>query len=102
MSGRETPKPFARFFIDMVLGGATKKIQTIVELAEDLYEKVTELREELLDTQDSVLDIQERVTAVEVELDEQRVIIEAIAEDHNISVEDLFDQNEDSSSGNDP
>lgn len=79
----------------MVLGSATQKIQTIVELAEDLYEKVTELREELLETKDTVRNIDERVTAIERELDEQRVILEEVAADHDISTDDLFEDDED-------
>lgn len=85
----------------MVLGSATQKIQTIVELAEDLYEKVTEVREELLETKDTVRDINERVTAIERELDQQRVIIEEIAADHDISSDDLFVDDEDARVGTD-
>lgn len=86
----------------MVLGSATQKIQTIVELAEDQYEKVTELREELLETQESVQDIHDRIGVIEDELDEQREILEAIASAHDISTDDLFDRDEDSLSGTDP
>lgn len=86
----------------MVLGSATQKIQTIVELAEDQYEKVTELREELLETQESVQDIQDRIGVIEDELDEQREILEAIASAHDISTDDLFDRGEDALSGTDP
>lgn len=85
----------------MVLGSATQKIQTIVELAEDLYEKVTELREELLETKDTVRNIDERVTAIERELDEQRVILEEVAADHDISTDDLFEDDADALAGTD-
>jgi chromosome segregation ATPase len=86
----------------MVLGGATQKIQTIVELAEDLYEKVTELREELLDIQETVQPINPQATDLEADLEQHRVILEAIAEEHDISIEELFEGDEDSLSGNDP
>lgn len=70
----------------MVLGGATQKIQTIIELAEDLYERVTELREQVIDTKETVEDSNDRIRSIERELDEQRAVIEAIAQDHGVDL----------------
>lgn len=86
----------------MVLGSATQKIQTIVELAEDLYEKVTELKEELQQTQETVHDVDGRVAGIEEELDQQRVILEGIANELDISIDELFESDENPLSGTDP
>lgn len=71
----------------MVLSGATQKIQTMIELAEELYEKVTEVREQVMKTQDTVEDTHERVVALEEELVAQRAILDALAAEHGLDVD---------------
>ncbi len=73
----------------MVLGNPSKKIQTIVELAEDLYEKVTELREQLLELRNTLEETNEHVAALEAELDEQRELLAAIASEHGLDPADF-------------
>lgn len=74
----------------MVLGGASQKISTIVELAEELYEKVTELREQLAATRETLDGVDDRVRGLEREADEQRAILEAVAAAQGIDVDDVL------------
>jgi archaellum component FlaC len=71
-----------------MLGGAGKKIQTMVELAEELYERVNELRERVESVSGTVEDTAERVERLEGELADQRAIVEALAEERGIDVSD--------------
>lgn len=73
----------------MVLGNASKKIQTIVELAEDLYEKVTELREQLMELRNTLEETNEHVAALEAEVDEQGELLDAIAAEHGLDPADF-------------
>lgn len=72
-----------------MLGDATKKIQKLSTLAEKLYEKVNELQTRVEETTETVNDTSDRVRKVEVELAEQRALLEAIANDHGIDIDDL-------------
>ncbi|MFB6298664.1 MAG: DUF5798 family protein [Halobacteriales archaeon] len=71
----------------MVLGNATQKIQTLVELAEELYEKVMEIRQQLVTLKETADDTNDRVTRLEQQVAEQRAIIGALAEQEDIDVE---------------
>lgn len=70
-----------------MIGGAGKKISTIVELAEELYDKTTEMRKKLQETGETVDSTAERVERIEAELTEQRAILEAVAEAQGVEVE---------------
>lgn len=70
-----------------MLGGAGQKISTMVELAEDLYEKVNELRQRVESVSDTVEETGDRVEGIEGELAEQRAILEAVAEEQGIDVD---------------
>ena len=70
-----------------MIGGAGKKISTIVELAEELYERVNDLRARMESMSETVDGTADRVEAVEAELAEQRALIEAIAEEQGVDVE---------------
>jgi hypothetical protein len=70
-----------------MLGDAKKKIQRMVDLAEQLYEKVNELTRRVEDTTEAVEDTNARIGELETELAEHRAILEAIAEDRGIDVE---------------
>lgn len=75
----------------MVLGNAGKKIGTIVELAEELYEKVTELKEQLAETRETVEATNRRVAELEREAARQRALIEALAKERGIDVDAVLD-----------
>jgi predicted nuclease with TOPRIM domain len=70
-----------------MIGSATKKIQRISTLAENLYEKVNELQVRAEETTQTVNETSDRVTRLEAELDEQRALLEAIADEHGIDVD---------------
>jgi uncharacterized protein YlxW (UPF0749 family) len=72
-----------------MLGDATKKIQKLSTLAEKLYKKVNELQERVEETTKTVNDTSDRVMNLESELTEQRALLEAIADENGIDVEDL-------------
>lgn len=75
--------------IGMPLGGATKKIQQILDTAEELYNKVVELREQVMEMRETVQETNERVSALENKLDQQGAILEALAEHEGIDVDEL-------------
>ena len=74
-----------------MIGGAGKKIQTMVELAEELYERTNEMRRKLQETSETVEGTADRVERLEVEVAEQRAIVEAIAAEHGIDVAAVAD-----------
>lgn len=69
------------------LGSTAQKLQTVAEKAEKVYERMNELREEVQETQEAVDETKERVGTVEEELAEQRAVLDAIAEEHEIDVD---------------
>jgi len=71
-----------------MLGDAKKKIQRVVDLAEQLYEKVNELNRRIKDTTETVEDTNARVEDLEAELAEQRAILDALAADRDLDVEE--------------
>ena len=74
-----------------MIGGAGKKIQTMVELAEELYERVNDLRARLEAVDETVQSTADRVESIEREVDEQRAILEAMAEAQGIDVESVVE-----------
>lgn len=72
-----------------MLGDAKKKIQRIVDLAEQLYEKVNELTRRVEDTTEAVEDTNARIEDLETELADQRAILVAIAEDRGMDTRAL-------------
>lgn len=71
----------------MGLGGTAKKIQLLAEKAEQMYEKLNELRTEVERTQDTVNGTAERVQRLEVEMAEQRAVLDAVAEEIGVDLE---------------
>ncbi|RNJ26666.1 DUF5798 family protein [Halosegnis longus] len=71
------------------LGNAAKKIQQLSDLAEKLYVRMNEVREKVDATQEQVDDTHQRVVRLERKVDEQRALIEAVAAEHDIDVEQV-------------
>ena len=69
------------------LGSTAQKLQTVAEKAEKVYKRMNELREEVQETQEAVDETKQRVGTVEEELAEQRAVLDAIAEKHEIDVD---------------
>lgn len=63
-----------------MLGNPGRKLSTVVELAEELYDRVVELRETAEATRD-------RVAALEEEVAAQGAVLDALAEREGIDVE---------------
>lgn len=71
----------------MPLGGATKKLQKLLDTAEDLYHRVNELREEIEVLRETVRATNEAVDRLETDLDYQRALLEALAREEGIDVD---------------
>lgn len=71
----------------MALGGATKKLQMVADMGEELYGRMNELLEQVIETQDTVEDTHERVMALENKVDQQSILLEALAEAHDVDVD---------------
>ena len=74
-----------------MIGGAGKKLSTMVDLAEDLYERVNELRTRLEATSETVESTADQVDRMEVELAEQRALLEAVADEQGVDVQRVLD-----------
>jgi len=70
-----------------MIGGAGKKISTMVDLAEELYERVNDLRARMESMTETVEGTADRVERLEAEVAEQRALVAAIAEEQGIDVE---------------
>lgn len=75
----------------MGLGSTAKKLQNLVDTAEDLYKRMNDLRDRLVRMETTVDETHERVDAIEREVAEIRVAIDAIADDQGIDVDRLVD-----------
>ena len=85
-TGSDTnPRPYLSGMVG--LGSTAQKLQTVAEQAEKVYKRLNKLREEVEETQQTVDETQERLITVEDELAEQRAVLDAIAEQHDIDVD---------------
>lgn len=71
----------------MGLGSTAKKLQNLVDVAEDLYQRVNDLRDRLVRMESTIDETSERVETVEEDVAETRAILEAIAEDQDIDID---------------
>lgn len=76
----------------MGLGGATKKLQKVADMGDELYSRINELREQILEMRETVQDTNERVNALENKVDQQGAILEALAEEKGLDVDELLTQ----------
>lgn len=70
-----------------MLGNAGQKISRMVELAETLYEKVVQLREEVQALRETAQETRDRIADLERDVADQRALLEAVAEAHDLDVE---------------
>ena len=73
----------------MPLGGATKKIQKLLDTAEELYNRIVELREQVMEVRETVQETNERMAVLENRISQQGAILEALAEHEDIDVGEL-------------
>ena len=71
----------------MGLGGATKKLQKVADMGDELYGKINELREQVVEMRVTVQDTHRRVEALENKVDQQGAVLEALAEEQGIDVD---------------
>lgn len=74
----------------MGLGGATKKLQTVIDTAEETYKRLDELREQILLMRETLTDTHQRVRSLERELDDQRALVEALARQEGVDVDQVL------------
>jgi peptidoglycan hydrolase CwlO-like protein len=74
----------------MALGGATKKLQQIVDMAEETYKRLNELRDQVQQMRETVIDTNRRVRRLERDLDDQGALVEALARDADVDVEQVL------------
>lgn len=72
----------------MGFGSTAKKIQKLADTAEKLYSKLNELREQVLEMRDTLDTTNDRVETLERESAEQRALLEALAEEQGVDVEE--------------
>lgn len=75
----------------MDIAGTKKKIQRVVKVGEETYKKINEVIEELEELQDDLAKTSEQVDHIEREQAEQRALLEALAEEQNLDVEEILD-----------
>lgn len=72
----------------MGFGSTAKKLQSVVDMADDLYQKLNEVREQMAAIRETIDTTNDRVGAIETELEQQREILEALAEAEDIELPD--------------
>jgi chromosome segregation ATPase len=72
------------------LGDTKKKIQQMVDNAEKLYARMNELRSEVDQLRQDVQKTSEQVDGIELDIAEQRVLLEALAEEQELEVDELI------------
>lgn len=71
----------------MGLGGATKKLQKVADMGDELYGKINELRDQVVEMRVTVQDTHRRVAALENKVDQQGAVLEALAEQEGLDVD---------------
>lgn len=74
----------------MGLGSTTKKIQMMADKAEQLYAQLNEVKKQLEDLRGKVDITHETVSELEVKHEQNRAILEALAEEQGIDVEQVI------------
>jgi archaellum component FlaC len=73
----------------MGFGSTAKKLQQTVDIAEDLYGKMNDLRERIGGLEETVASTNENVESLETDLAEQRALVEALAEEQGVDVDEV-------------
>jgi DNA anti-recombination protein RmuC len=74
----------------MGLGSTAKKLQKVVDAAEQLYAKMNEVIQRLTTLEEEVETTSRQVDVLERELAEQRALLDAVAETEGIDVEETL------------
>lgn len=72
------------------LGDTTKKLQKLADTAEELFVKLNELRQQVQETRERVNATHDKVSELEHEQAEQRALLEALAEQQGVDVDQVL------------
>jgi uncharacterized coiled-coil DUF342 family protein len=75
----------------MDITGTKNKIQRAIKVAEETYKKINEVIEKIEELQRDLKTTSNQVDHIEVELAEQRALIEALAEKQDLDVEAILE-----------
>ena len=78
----------------MGLGGTAKKLQKVVDVADEIYTKMNEVIGQLQELREEVQRTSEQVDRMEYDVAEQRAILDALAETEGIDVEAVLESAE--------
>lgn len=73
----------------MGFGSTTKKLQQVVDVADELYAKINDLKSDLAAIRDTIDETNSRVGELESEMESQQELLEAIAVAEDIDIEEL-------------
>lgn len=74
----------------MDIAGTKRKVQRLIKVAEESYKKISELLERMERLQNDLETTSRQVDHMEYELAEQRVLLEALAEQRGVDVETVL------------
>ncbi|WP_121822094.1 DUF5798 family protein [Halostella salina] len=74
----------------MGLGSTAKKLQNVADRAEQLYKQLADVRERVMKLEKTTTETGDRVERMETELEKQRAVLDAIAADRGIDVDQLL------------
>jgi len=74
----------------MDIAGTKKRVQRTVKVAEETYKKINEVIERVEQLQKDLETTSEQVDHIERELADQRALIEALAEQQDLDVEEIL------------
>lgn len=74
----------------MGLGGTAKKLQRMIDMAEQTYNRLNEVREQLNTLRETVEQTGARVADLEAEQRDQRALLEALADEQGIDVDEVL------------
>lgn len=73
----------------MGLGSTAKTLQRVADMGEELYSRLNEVRSQLKQLRDTVEETNDHVASLESEIEEQRAILNALAEKQGVDVESV-------------
>lgn len=74
----------------MGLGGTAKKLQRMIDMAEQTYHRLNEVREQLTSLRETVERTGAQVADLEAEQRDQRALLEALADEQGIDVDEVL------------
>jgi septal ring factor EnvC (AmiA/AmiB activator) len=73
------------------IAGTKQKVQRMVKVAEETYKKINEVIEKVDTLQKDLATTSEQVDHMEAELAEQRALLEALASEQGVDVEEILE-----------